>query len=439
MSENLPLIIASLFMIAVGFTIFFIKVKNTSIAYIYILYLTQYFGILSLIDGFLNEYNDYNQYFIIAAHAIPFFSVLVLYILLKYTNKMNEAFSINTLVNITSDIKIYKIRLYAIYGLIVSIIVKYFVISYYADEIIRGKNGSLTVVYPYFFKIIVMLSDPILLITAILFFIISIKNNNKYYLCDIVLLLISIIYLFVLGRTILLIFITLAYLLYATLKKINISKMIIHGMLCIFILMLLGNYYQAYRVDRDNYVHDISDFLNFDGLISNIKERETSWRFVYLLMNQRWEDGFMPDFPGKLTLEISSIAIPSIFLDDKVDKTGDEIICDAYNILLKDHPSGDVATLFSDFGIFSPILVALKFLFLQLVFYGIYKLTIKKYPLITVFYLILFTINVLSIDIEFDTYVRLFINSLLYGILFLGLISLSCIFPSFKISKKPHI
>ena len=159
---NVVLVLSGITLSLFGFIVVFIRLKAINVIDVYIFYLCQYYGLLSVFDGISNDYSGYDISYIIFIHVLVFCAVQVLFILSKIYRKEFFAFlDFWQLIYLNGRLRLSIIRLFTISILISFLVIREYLFKSYYGSLLEENNANMLIgVVPYWVSTIIMLFDP---------------------------------------------------------------------------------------------------------------------------------------------------------------------------------------------------------------------------------------------------------------------------------------
>jgi len=409
---------------------------------IYVFYVCQYFGLLSLIDASLNMLSSYSPFYIFYVHFLILISVFIIMFMrkLSLTKKYIEFFSLKNLVWLVNDSSSIKIRSLSVLLFIVHLLLSNTLISQFSSNQADGRLQIIIEESPYWVTSILMLYRTIFFIAVIITFLAALRglrSKTKLYLVDVIIFIILAASLYQYGRTYTFnaLFLCAILFIFSSEVKIKIAKITTYFFISFATLLLFSNYVQTYRGGKNQDIDSITAILNFEATANNLKIRMPMWKFSYMIAESRDLYNKSPDYPGQLTVKISRSAVPSILLPNIEKSVGDIIISKAFGFEVTDYPSNIFSTLLADFGLLSAIVMPLVLMTIVIIFFKLCRLVLPKYPEIALFYFLMLWSYLAFIESEIVGIPLLFRDLIIFSFSFYMLNIFGKIFTKNRVNK----
>jgi len=421
MSQS-TLILCGLVLSAIGFIIVYRCRSALTFLDLHIFFVCQYFGLLSVLDACLNDVDRYDSVYVFLVHFMVLVAVTLLaqFSRLSVTRRYVSFFSLKAMMALVHLIPLTRLRHITIILLTLHLVVTVTIIK--DVRLINEDAGAKTLAenLPYWVTSALAIYRRVFFVAAIIGFLSalrSLKSRSWISVLDFIVFVMLIVGLSQFGRTYAMnaAFICLAAFLFGGARRIGVGRLAVYGLVSIAISSLFSNYYQTYRSGNNQDVTALAAIFNFEETVRNLRVRMPMWRYNYLIAEQRLGDDGGPDYAGQLSLQISSAAIPAVFVPNMKKTVGDALIADVFQLPIMDYPSNHYGTFLADFGIFSCVLLPFLVFSIIAIFYRICRFLLPRYPATTLFYFLFLGGSLTFIEGELVGVPILFRDAIVFG------------------------
>ena len=244
------LLLCGIVLAILGFLWIYFHREDLNLVDLYIFFVCQYFGLMSIIDGVLNGSENYDMIYILESHFIVLLAIIGIAFFCKSRvgKKYLILFRIRTLIEIFGEVSSISIRVLAV--ITMSILFYFYMAngseSFSHSSIFPSDDSS------YWVTSLLMIFRVIFSASTVGMFLLIIRRKRKNYLIlafDILIFSTFLLNSSLFGRTVafsISLLCTLAWF-YTSFRKSYFPRLVFYSSIGLVFLILFSNYHQTYR------------------------------------------------------------------------------------------------------------------------------------------------------------------------------------------------